>query len=150
MLALNFLSKWHIYFYHENYKQAFRLFQFSFFLVKIANLYEVHIIFQDIEHQFQENIFIIFFIIFFYEIFSKFRSIFDPFKLFTGSFCNISQSCKFFTSQYLRYGQWSSLYLYNKVLHFHQILVLQTHTKIHTLQFYLDLILISLKKQAYS
>ena len=120
MLALNFLSKWHIYFYHENYKQAFRLFQFSFFLVKIANLYEVHIIFQDIEHQFQENIFTIFFIIFFYEIFSKLRSIFDPFKLFTGSFCNISQSCKLFTSQCLRYGQWSSLYSYNKVLDFHQ------------------------------
>ena len=35
---------------------SFRSFQFSFFLVKILNHYEVHAIFQDNEHQLQENI----------------------------------------------------------------------------------------------
>ena len=30
---------------------SFRLFQFLFLLLKIVNLYETHVIFQDIEHQ---------------------------------------------------------------------------------------------------
>ena len=51
MLALNFLRVKIIQFYHINFLQAFRLFQFSFFLVKMINHYEVHLIFQDIEHQ---------------------------------------------------------------------------------------------------
>ena len=34
----------------------FRVFQFSLFLVKMLNHYEVHAIFQDNEHQLQENI----------------------------------------------------------------------------------------------
>ena len=44
----------------------------------------------------------------------------------------------------------SYLYPYYKVLHFHHILVLHNHTKIYKLQFYLDLILTNLNKQAYS
>ena len=47
----------------------------------MVNHHEVHVIFEDIEHQLQENIsFITFFIIVFYEIFIKLRSIFDPLK----------------------------------------------------------------------
>ena len=42
------------------------------------------------------------------------------------------------------YEQWSCLCPYNQVLHFHHILVLHNHAKVHKLQFYLDLILISL------
>ena len=44
-------------FYHVNEPQAFRLLQFSFFLVKMLCHYEVHVIFQYIEHQFQEKMF---------------------------------------------------------------------------------------------
>ena len=74
---------------------VFMLFQFSFFQVKMVNHYEVYIIFQDIEHQLRESI--TFFIIVFYEIFLKLRSV--PLKiihskLFTGSFCNIAQPYK--------------------------------------------------------
>ena len=46
--------------------------------------------------------------------------------------------------------QWSYLYRYNKFLLFLNILVLHNHTEIHTLQFYSDLILRNLNKQAYS
>ena len=34
---------------------AFQLFQFSFFQVKMVNNYDLHVIFQDIGHQLQEN-----------------------------------------------------------------------------------------------
>ena len=44
MPVLNFF----IFFYV--YLQAFPLFQLSFFLVKMVNHYDVHVIFQDIEH----------------------------------------------------------------------------------------------------
>ena len=43
MLVLNFSCEEHIPFYHVNHLQALRLFQFSFFLVKIVNHYEVHV-----------------------------------------------------------------------------------------------------------
>ena len=33
-----------------NELQAFQIFEFSFFLVKIVNHYEVNVYFQDIEH----------------------------------------------------------------------------------------------------
>ena len=56
MPVLNFLCEWHIQFYHVNQPQAFRLFQFSFFLVKMLNHYEVHVIFQYIENQLRQNI----------------------------------------------------------------------------------------------
>ena len=46
--------------------------------------------------------------------------------------------------------QQGCLYPHNKVLHFQHILVLHNQFKINTLQFYLDLILINLNKQAYS
>ena len=43
MLVLNFSCEEYIQFDHVNYLQALRLFQFSFFLVKIVNYYEVHL-----------------------------------------------------------------------------------------------------------
>ena len=46
----------------------------------MVNHHKVHVIFQDSEYQLQGDIFITFFIIDFYEIFIKWRSIFDPFK----------------------------------------------------------------------
>ena len=45
--------------------------------------------------------------------------------------------------------QWRCLYSNNKVLHLNHILVLHNHTKIHIFQFYSDVILINLEKQAY-
>ena len=60
------------------WKLAFRLFQFSFFLVKSVNHYE----FQDIAHQLQENIIHHFLhYSFFYKIFIKLRSFFYPLKM---------------------------------------------------------------------
>ena len=47
----------------------------------MVNHYEVYIIFQDIEHQLQENILLTFFIIVFCEISIKLRSIFYPIKI---------------------------------------------------------------------
>ena len=48
----------------------------------MVNHYEVHVIFQDIEHQLQGNILQNFRLIFvFYEIFIKLRIIFDPLKI---------------------------------------------------------------------
>ena len=75
----------------------------------MVNHYEAQVIFQDIEHQLLQNILYYFFIIAFYEIFIKLRSIFDPFKFNIGSFNDIDQPCKVFTSQYLRYDD--SLFL---------------------------------------
>ena len=61
---------------------SFRLFQYSFFQVKMANHYEVHLIFQDAEHQLQENILHHFlFIVFFLEILIELRSIFESYLL---------------------------------------------------------------------
>ena len=48
---------------------------------KKGNHYEAHVISQDTEHQIQENFLHPFFIIIFYEIFIKLRSIFYPFKI---------------------------------------------------------------------
>ena len=45
MLALKLSCEEHIQFYQVNYLQALRLFKFSFFLVKMINHYEVHVIF---------------------------------------------------------------------------------------------------------
>ena len=58
MLFFNFffLCKWHILFYHAYWIQVFLLFQFSFFQEQRINYSEDHVIFQDIEHQLQENI----------------------------------------------------------------------------------------------
>ena len=72
MLALNFLCVQHV-----NYLQAFWLFQFSSSQIEMVNNYEVHVIFQDIEHQLQESILHHFsqyrFFFFFFEIFIKLR-----------------------------------------------------------------------------
>ena len=46
--------------------------------------------------------------------------------------------------------QRSCLYPYKKVLHFHYISILFNYAGIHTSQFYIDLVLIILNKQAYS
>ena len=50
MLVLNFLCIYHIWFYHINYLQAFRLFKISFFQIKSVNHYDVIVFFQDNEH----------------------------------------------------------------------------------------------------
>ena len=47
-------------------------------------------------------------------------------------------------------GKLNYWYTYNNILLFYHIFVLLNHTKIHTLQFYLFLILIKLNKEAYS
>ena len=47
----------------------------------MVNHYEFRVIFQDIEHQLQENIFFTFLIITFYKIFIKLRSIFDSLEI---------------------------------------------------------------------
>ena len=49
MLALNFLREKHFEFYHVNYLQAFRIFNFHSF-------WYVHVIFQNIKRPLQENI----------------------------------------------------------------------------------------------
>ena len=59
---------------------------FSTFLIfllsgKMVNHYEVHVIFQDIEHHFKKPSFITFSVIVFYEFFIKLRNIFDPLKI---------------------------------------------------------------------
>ena len=41
---------------HKSHKQAYYIFQFSFFQVKIINRYEDQIIFFDTQHLLQENI----------------------------------------------------------------------------------------------
>ena len=46
--------------------------------------------------------------------------------------------------------QWNCLNPYNNFFHFYHILVLHNHTKTHTFQFYSDLILMNINKQAYS
>ena len=51
-----------------------------------------------------------FFIMIFYKIFIKLRSIVDPLKLFTGSFCDISQPFKLFIPNI---GDMTILYFYN-------------------------------------
>ena len=56
MPVLNFVCVEHIKVYYGNYLQAFRIFYCSSFLVKMVNHYENHVIFQDIEHQPQEDI----------------------------------------------------------------------------------------------
>ena len=56
---------------------------FSIFILsgkKMVSHYEVHVVFQHIEHQLQKNIFHHFLHIIFYELFIKLRSIIDPFK----------------------------------------------------------------------
>ena len=69
----------------------------------MVNHYEIHVIFQDIERQIQENILHFFF----HYVFMKsslnreVSSIHS--KLFAGSFCDIAQPYKSFTSHYLRH-----------------------------------------------
>ena len=63
---------------------TFRVFQFSFFLVKERSHHEVHVILEDIEHQLQENILHHFLHYSFYEIFIKLRNIFNPLKTIYG------------------------------------------------------------------
>ena len=48
MPVLNFFCIKHIQFYHVNLLQAFLLFQFSFFQVKMVYQYEVQVIFQKL------------------------------------------------------------------------------------------------------
>ena len=83
---------------------SFQPFQFSFSLVNMVNHYEVHVIFQDIEYQLQENILHRYL---HYSFFMKsplnWAVPFIHSKLFTGSFYDISQAYKLFTSQYWRY-----------------------------------------------
>ena len=82
MLALNFLCEYYIQISQGNLLYAFGLFQFSFFLVKLVNHYEFHAIFQDIEHQLQENILHHFLhYSFFNETFIKLRGIFYPLEV---------------------------------------------------------------------
>ena len=47
----------HIQFYHVNLLQAFQIFQFLFFQLKMVNHCERLVIFQDIEHRLPGNIF---------------------------------------------------------------------------------------------
>ena len=56
-------------------------FKFALFQLKMKNHYEVHVIFQDIEHQVQENILHHFLHNTFYEIIIKLRSMFDPLQV---------------------------------------------------------------------
>ena len=68
----------------------------------MVNHYEVYVIFQNIEHQLQENELITFFIIVFIKssLYWEISSI--PSKLFTESFCDIAHPYKLL-SQYSRY-----------------------------------------------
>ena len=70
--------------------RLFNFFQFSFFLVKMVNHYEFHVICQDIKHQLQENILLHFLPYSFYEIFIKLRSISYPLKII---YWKILQNC---------------------------------------------------------
>ena len=54
--CFKFLCVYHIWFYHINYLQAFRLFKISFFQIKSVNHYDVIVFFQDNEHWHQWNI----------------------------------------------------------------------------------------------
>ena len=56
MLVLGFAHVQHILFCHLSWVQVFELSQFSYFLVKMVNHCEVHVIFHDTEHQLEENI----------------------------------------------------------------------------------------------
>ena len=69
----------------------------------MVNHYEVHIIFQDTEHQPQENIFNYLLHFNFLQSSPQVQKHFQPTqKSSTGNFCNIAQLYKLFTSQYLR------------------------------------------------
>ena len=62
---------------------------------------EVHVIFQDIEHQLLENIFHLFLHYSFLMKSSLNQEVsFIQSKLFSGSFCDIADPYKLFTSQY--------------------------------------------------
>ena len=56
MLVLSFLYEQDIIFNHAVWIQIFELFQCLFFLIKILNHCKVHVIFQDTEHQPEENV----------------------------------------------------------------------------------------------
>ena len=81
---------------------TFRIFQLTFFLVKMVNNYEVHVIFSDIEHQFKKISFIPFIIVFTkYSLKWKVSLIHS--KLFIASFSDIARLYELFTSQYWTY-----------------------------------------------
>ena len=62
--------------------------------------YEIHVMFQDIEHQIQEYFLHFFHYSFSNEIFIKLRSVYlIHSKLCTGVFCDIAQEYQLFTSQ---------------------------------------------------
>ena len=73
--------------YHASLLKVFQLFQFSFFQAKRVNLYEVHPILLDFDHQLQLNC----------DVFST------QLQPSTGNFCDIARPFKLFTPQYLRY-----------------------------------------------
>ena len=79
MPVLNFLCVQHIQFYRVNQPQAFQLFQSLFFQAKMVNHCEGYVIFQDVEHQLQQNILhhFLHYRFFFFEIFIKLSSTFD-------------------------------------------------------------------------
>ena len=89
----------HFFIFFYVYLQAFPLFQLSFFLVKMVNHYDVHVIFQDIEHWLQENI------LHHFLHYSFMRSLLDwgvtfiHSNLFNGRFYDIAEPYKLFTSQ---------------------------------------------------
>ena len=68
----------------------------------MVNHYEVHTIFQDIEHQLQGNILHDFLQHFMKSSLNR-EEFFTHSKLFTGSFWDIAQPHKLFTCQYLIY-----------------------------------------------
>ena len=82
------------------------LFQFLFCLVKVANHYEVHVIFRDIENQLRENVFYtVFIIVFFIKYSFSWEVSLVHSKLFTGSFWDNAHSCKLFAYQYWIYDK---------------------------------------------
>ena len=57
-------------------------------------------LFNILNFNLKKTLFITFFVIVFYETFIKLGNIFHPVKIVSGSFCDIAQPFKVFTSQY--------------------------------------------------
>ena len=81
---------------------------FRLLVLLFVNHYEVHVMFHDIEHQLWENTSLSSLQFLTKSSLNLEVSLIHS-KLFTGSFCNIAQPHKLFTSQYLRYDD--SLFL---------------------------------------
>ena len=83
---------------------SFSIFQLSLFQLKMVNDCEIYVNFLGTEYQPQKkkkkkN----FFIITFLKLSSNSESSLTNLKLLTSNFCDIAESCKLFTSQYLGY-----------------------------------------------